>query len=202
MPVLEVTQLQLKGIPANDPQLLRSLSDVRDKLQTKSQYYSCIEDPTKLYILGIWRDMQQHLDFLASPTRDEVLGPQEDMLDFRWTVHMKLDSISVLPLDAPVLALERLQVGADGSVAFDQAATKHVQHLQGSHNCKVAYGWRCDAKSRGHEALIFSGWENAQAHVSFRARQQDNGDSNSAIILGEYEELLVHHATNLERGAA
>jgi heme-degrading monooxygenase HmoA len=202
MPVLEVTQLQVKGVFANDPQLLQSLSDVRDKLQTNSHFYTCIEDPTKLYILGTWRDLEQHLDFLASPTRDEVLGPQEDMLDFQWTVHLEIDSISVLPLDAPVLALERLRIEADGSVAFDQAATKHVQRLQGSHKCKAAYGWRCDAVPGRHEAIIFSGWENAQAHVSFRARQQDNGDYECAAAFGKYEELLVHRATNLEREAA
>lgn len=202
MPVLEVTQLQLKGVSANDPQLLRSLSSVRDKLQTTSRFYTCVEDPTKVYILGIWQDLEQHLDFLGSPIRDEVLGPQEGMLDFQWTVHMDFDSISVLPLDAPVLALERLRIEAARSVAFDQAAMKHVQRLQGSHKCKAAYGWRCDAGTGRHEALIFSGWENAQAHVSFSARQQHNGDSGSGVVVGEYEELLVHKATDMERAAA
>jgi hypothetical protein len=171
MPVLEVTQLRLRRLSAHDPLLLESLSIVRGKLHTKSQFYTCIEDPTTLYILGIWRDLQQHQDFLASPARDEVLGPQEDMLDFQWTVHIEVEGMSSLPLDAPVLAIERLSVPEDCVDAFEQAAARNL----------------------GNNPII-SGWEHAQAHVSFTARQKRHGDREH----GPYEELLVHHAVNLE----
>jgi heme-degrading monooxygenase HmoA len=190
MPVLEVTQLRLRGLSAHDPLLLESLSIVRGKLHTKSQFYTCIEDPTTLYILGIWRDLQQHQDFLASPARDEVLGPQEDMLDFQWTVHIEVEGMSSLPLDAPVLAIERLSVPEDCVDAFEQAAARNL----GNNPFKVAQGWRCDTAAGSHEALIISGWEHAQAHVSFTARQKRHGDREH----GPYEELLVHHAVNLE----
>lgn len=199
MSVLEVTQLRLKGLPADDPLLLESLSTVRGKLQTQSQFYTCIEDPTLIYILGIWPSLDAHWDFLASKARDEVLGPQEDMLQFRWTVHMKLDSMLSLPLNAPVLAIEWLKIRAEHVDTFEQTVIRHAQHLKSSHPFKVAYGWRCDADAGSHEALIFSGWQNAQAQVTSAWRQQSAGDGENAAIIGKYEELQAHHARNLEQ---
>jgi heme-degrading monooxygenase HmoA len=199
MPVLEVTQLGLKGLSADDPQLLPILADTRDKLQTKSQFYTCLEDATKLYILGIWRDLKHHLDFLASPARDEILGPQENLLEFQWSVHIELDGMNSLPLDAPILAIERLSVEEGHVARFDQAAKQHVKHLQGSHPLRPAYGWRCDLMTGSREALLFSGWESVQAHITFSAQQQRQGDTDAATMSGHYETILVHHCKNLER---
>jgi heme-degrading monooxygenase HmoA len=198
MPVLEITQLRLRGVLPDDTQLLHSLSLVRNKLQTKSQFYICIEDPTLMYILGIWRDLEQHLDFLASPARDEVLSPQEDMLEFQWTIHMELNSMSSLPLEASILALERISVEEDAVDAVDKAVARHAQQLLGSHSSRVTHGWRCDAAPGSYEIVIFSGWEAVQAHIAFSARQQNQSKSEHAAIVGQCEDLLVHHAWNLE----
>jgi heme-degrading monooxygenase HmoA len=199
MPILELTQLRLKGPSATDPALLQDLSTVREKLQTKSQFYSCIEDPTLIYILGSWLSLEQHRRFLASPSRNEVLGPQESVLQFCWTVHMELDSMSSLPLDAPVLAIERLLVEENSIDMFDQAALRHARHLQGSHPFKVVHGWRCDTPTGRHEALIFSGWKNADAHVTFKEKDEGRSDGDSAAVSVQHEQMLVHHAWNLER---
>ncbi|KAJ4365233.1 hypothetical protein N0V83_008851 [Neocucurbitaria cava] len=202
MPVLEVTQLRVKGLSADDPALLQSLSVVRGKLKTNSRFYHCIEDPTLIYILGIWPSLDAHLEFLASPERDEILGPQEDMLDFCWSVHMGLDGMSSLPLDAPVLAIEIMKIKGDCVEAFDQAVIRHTQHILGSHPFKVAHGWRCDAAAGSHEALIFTGWENTQAHVTFAVNQEGHRDGDKAALNGQYEVIQVHHAKNLERKEA
>jgi len=195
MPVLEITQLCLKGLPANDPSLLQNLSAVRAQLQTKSQFYTCIEDPTKLYVLGIWRDIKQHSDFLASPGRDEILGPQEDMLDFEWTVHIEVEGMDALPLDAPVLAIERL-VAKDGVVVFEQAAESYVQRLQENTLFKILYNQRCDTASPRAETVFLTGWETVEDHFSFSKRLQDRNDVEAS---GMVEQLLLHHAKNLER---
>lgn len=196
MPVLEITQLRLKGLPFNDPSLLQNLSAVREQLQTKSQFYTCIEDPTKLYIVGIWRDLKQHLDFLASPARDEVLGPQEDMLDFEWTVHIEVESIDALPLDVPVLAIERVIVKEGSVVVFEQAAERHAQQLRGGTWLQILYNWRCDTASPKAEAVFLTGWENAEDHFSFFEKLQDRDGPEAAGMVGQ---LLLHHARNLER---
>jgi len=38
----------------------------RGKLQSSLHAYSCVDDPTKLCILEIRRDLEHHQDFLAS----------------------------------------------------------------------------------------------------------------------------------------
>lgn len=202
MPVLELTCLRLEGLAVDDPRLLKSLSAVRDSLHTQSHFYSCIEDPTIIYILGLWPSLDAHLAFLDSPAREQVLAPQQDLLSFQWTAHMELDSMRSLPLDAPILALERLRVEARILEAFDQAATKHAQHLRASHPFKVAFGWRIDAATGTHEALILSGWEREITHVSFAMLHKGRGEGGDAALAGSFEELVVHRGWNLERDVA
>jgi hypothetical protein len=109
--------------------------------------------------------------------------------------------MSLLPLDAPFLAIERLSVNGDCVNSFDQAATRHIRLLEDSYTYRVVCGWRVDAAAESHEALLFTGWENAHAHVSFAARQHDLG-VGEATCDGQYKELSVHHTWNLEREEA
>jgi heme-degrading monooxygenase HmoA len=190
MPVLEVTQLRLKELAADDPALLESLSAVRAKLHTGSRFYNCIEDPSLIYILGIWPSLDAHVEFLASPSRDEVLGPQEDMLQFCWTVHVEMGGMDLLPLDAPILAIERIRVSEECTQTFNEVMERHVQKLQSSYPFKVAHGWRCDAAPNTHESLVFSGWPDAQAHIAFTVKGSRDG---------QCEMLQITHARNMER---
>lgn len=191
MPVLEMTQLRLKRLAADDPALLRSLATVRAKLHTNSQFYNSVQDTTIIYILGIWPSLDAHLEFLASPERDEILGPQEDMLQFCWTIHVEIGGdMSSLPLDAPILAIERVRVQEKITSAFERSMKGHMQELQGSHQCKAVHGWRCDTTSESHEALIFSGWSAVQAHVNFATKNSCDE---------QFEMVQTIHARNLEQ---
>ncbi|KAG9190756.1 hypothetical protein G6011_08844 [Alternaria panax] len=196
MAVLEITQLRLRKVAANDPALIQSLSAVREKLQTNSQFYNCIKDPALIYILGLWPDLKAHQEFLDSPARDEVLGPQEDMLQFCWTVHVKLDGMYLLPLEAPILAMERLRFKKKCVEFLEKAVAKHTQQLQGNHSFKTAYGWRCDVAQETYEALVFTGWENAQTHGSFTANVAD--DNDTAILHEQAEMVQIIRCRNLE----
>jgi heme-degrading monooxygenase HmoA len=190
MPVLEVTQLRLRRPDVGDQTLLKSLSTVRDALQTNSQFYKCIEDPTLIYILGIWPSLDAHNKFLASPARDEVLGPQEDMLEFRWSVHMELSTMDELPLDAPVIAITRLFIRGEEVDAYNSAAVNDQHTIaKATRPFNVVYGWRLDSAPGKHEALQFTGWEDAQAHAAF----EDARDGSA--VGAEYE---VHHVWNME----
>ncbi|KAF2662315.1 hypothetical protein K491DRAFT_585862 [Lophiostoma macrostomum CBS 122681] len=198
MPVLEVTQLRLKGVAADDPSLLESLSMVRGKLQTSSRFYSCVEDPTLIFILGIWPSLEAHHEFLASPARDEILGPQEELLDFQWSIHMPLDGTASLPLDAPVLSIAKIAVKEDCVDAYDKAAAKDAQ-LLATHTrpYNVVNGWRCDTSSGTHEAFIFTGWETKEAHIGSVAKIQKA--TAFPAIKGLYTDYEVSHARNMER---
>ncbi|KAH7125163.1 hypothetical protein B0J11DRAFT_299172 [Dendryphion nanum] len=198
MPVLEVTQLRLKEVAAHDPALLASLSIVRGKLQTKSVFYTCIEDPTHIVILGIWSTLEAHHHFLASPARDEVLGPQEHLLDFISTVHMDLDAMSSLPLDAPVLALERRFIKPDCLDAYNQAVTDDVRLMaQGTIPFNVIIGWRCDASPEHPEALVFTGWPSMEAHAAFAEKTRDHAETSAIRQL--YHNPEAWHGRNMER---
>ncbi|KAF2625350.1 hypothetical protein BU25DRAFT_301132, partial [Macroventuria anomochaeta] len=157
MPVVEITQLRLKGLTVDDPALLQSLSLVRGKLQTNSRFFSCIEESSLVYIFGVWPTLDAHLEFLASPARDEVLGPQEEILDFQWTIHLELNAISPILFDAPFIAIERLTVDAGYVDAYSKVIEEHVRTLQMTDPLNVTYGWRCDVPG-SHEATILTSW--------------------------------------------
>jgi hypothetical protein len=198
MPVLEITQLRLKGITVADSALLKNLSAVRDKLQTNSVFYCCIEDPTLVYIFGIWHSLDAHLEFLASSIRDAVLGPQADILDFEWTVHQELDAVASLPLNAPVLAIERLLVQGWCVPTFEQAVIRHARLLQENHSTETTHGWRCDAPAGTHEAIIFSGCKDTKPHTPFSGRRFVANDNADIFIEGGYEQVMSHRLWNLE----
>jgi hypothetical protein len=201
MRVLEITQLRLRRVAVDNPALIQSLSAVREKLHTNSQFYNCIEDPALIYILGIWPNLEAHLEFLDSPMRDEVLGPQEDILEFCWTVHVELDGMHLLPLGAPILAMERLLFKHECVENFETAVTKYAQRLQGSHAFRTVHGWRCDTAHGTHEAFVFTGWETAQTHVTLTASLDDGGgdDDDTTALHERAETVQIIHARNLER---
>jgi len=200
MQVLEITQLRLRGITADDPALLQTLSAVRDKLQTHSQFYASVEEPDLIFILGIWPNLDAHLKFLASPAREEVLGPQEDMLEFCWTVHVDFAGMHVVEADAPILAIERMCVEVESVESVDRAVIKHIQQLKTSHPFNIAYGWRCDLVPGNHEVFLLSGWETAPDHVAF-THGKDDDDDTAAVMNKGVKTLGVIHGRNLERKA-
>jgi hypothetical protein len=198
MAVLEITQLRLRMVTADNSALIWSLSAVREKLRTGSQFYNCIEDPALIYILGLWPNLEAHLEFLDSPARDEVLGPQEDMLQFCWTIHVELDGMHLLPLEAPILAMERLRFKDKCVEAFETVVTKYARRLHGNHAFRVAHGWRCDAAHGTHETLVFTGWETAQTHITLEANLGHDGDDTTSLH-ERPETVQIIHARNLER---
>ncbi|KAF1940854.1 hypothetical protein EJ02DRAFT_503860 [Clathrospora elynae] len=169
MPVREVTQLRLKGLSADDPSLLQGLST-----------YNCIGGGAFIYNIGLCPNLEAHLEFLASPARGEVLGPQEEILQF---------------------FVERVSVRGDCVAAFDQVVVRYTRQLQSSDSFKVTHGWRCDAATGSHEAVIFSERKTAQDHPTFFTNKSPS-DSDNAAIDGQYETIQVTRAWNLERKKA
>ncbi|KAF2004811.1 hypothetical protein P154DRAFT_19323 [Amniculicola lignicola CBS 123094] len=198
MPVLEWTALRLKGVDIADPSLLKNLSDVRERLQTNSVFYHCIEDPSLIYILGLWPSLEAHRRFLNSPERDEVLGAQESQLGFEGTVHMELDTMDSLPLDAPVMAMARLFIQDDCVDAFTRGLAEYRQtFIDGAKPYNVVDGWRIDAETGKHESLLISGWTNAQAQIKFMAKASEH--AGFAATRANCQRVEVRHAYNMEK---
>lgn len=199
MPVLEVCQLQLReGVLASDETLLRNLSGVRSVIKTKSRFYHCIEDPSIIYILGVWPSLEAHEAFLASPEK-KILSSQDDQLEFQWMLHVELEDMSVLPLDAPVIAIARLYIkGGEHIDEYNRIVDKYRDTIaDATKPHKVVDGWRCDSQPGKHEALMFSGWESIEAHRAFTAKMRE--EEEYASIRDNYEGMEVRHARDMEK---
>jgi hypothetical protein len=177
MSVLEICQLRIKdGLSTDDPSVLQSLIEVRSMLKSKitntnSRFYQCIEDPTLIYIFGVWPSVSSHENFRSSPARPEILAPQEDVLDFGWITHMPLPGMESLPLDAPVMSLARFFVkGGDDHVEFQKVLDKsRAKIVDATRPYTVVDGWSCDAEPGKHEALVFTGWASTKDHEEITA---------------------------------
>jgi hypothetical protein len=204
MSVLEICRLQIKpNISANDPSVLKSLIEVRSSLKSKvtntnSRFYQCIEDPTLIYILGVWPTISAHHDFLSSPRRSEILLPQEGLLDFHWVMHMPLPGMQSLPLDAHVISMAKFFFRGGENVAEFQRVMNisRSKIVEGAKPYKVVDGWRCDAEPGTHEALVFKGWKSKQAHENFTAKVIEDPEYASVRDLCDGRE--VWHMRNME----
>lgn len=192
MPGIEITQLRLKEITADDPALLNNLSLVRDKLQTDSRFFCCAEDPSLIYIFGIWTSLDAHLEFLASPACSEVLGPQEDMLRFEWTIHLETADVPHLLLKSPFVAIQRLEVDAVHVDRYNEAISKHLQALQFPGLVEIRHEWRCDAPIRNLQSVILTSW-GSEIWCNIDVRK----DIAFASTDGS-RDILLHHAWNIE----
>jgi quinol monooxygenase YgiN len=192
MPVLEVTQLRLKGVTAGDAALLDCLSQVRGDLQTNSRFFGCDEDPNLIYIFGIWKSLDAHFEFLASPACSEVLKPQEEILSFQWTVHLEWSSVSSSLLDASYVAIEKIDIDAANIHRFNEAIDRRVQALRSTNSLNITYGWRCDLPPGSYQAVLLTS--------SGPDGSRDIEAIEKLVIAGNdgCTSVLLHHVWNME----
>ena len=204
MSILEICQLQVKpNISQNDPSILKSLIEVRSSLRSKvtntnSRFYQCIEDPSLIYIFGVWPTISAHHAFLESPQRSEILLPQEDLLNFKWIMHMPLPGMESLPLDAHVMSMARIFFkGGEDHTEYQKMMDKHRHKIvDATEPHKVAGGWRSDAEPGMQEALVFTGWSSKQAHEDFTLKAKEDPEYAKLGVLNDGME--VRHMRNME----
>jgi heme-degrading monooxygenase HmoA len=206
MPALEILQLQLApGISPDDPSVLQNMINVRTALReriynTNSRCYQCIEDPTLIYIFGIWPNLAAHKTFVNSPLKSEVLGLQQDQTKFKWMLHIELDDINLLPFDAPVMAIARLHI-KDGEHVIEHSRILEEHRgliVEATKPYNVVDAWRCDSAPGKHESIVISGWDSVEAHEAFTERIKA-GNKEYASARDHYEAMEVMHAKNMER---
>jgi heme-degrading monooxygenase HmoA len=195
MAVLELTLLRLKrGIDHTDPALLANLRAIRAEIKTNSRFYHCIEDPSLLYILGLWPSQESHNNFLASADRARILGPQEQQTEFLWGLHAELDSMQSLPLNANVLAISRQSVRPESIKQYEEIMAAKDQSIRdATPQYPLVWVWRIDAGEGKHEALMFTGWNSVENHERF---MESNEDKYTTEI---YLEGETKHGVDLER---
>jgi hypothetical protein len=208
MPVLEILQLRVKpSISPSDPAILTSLQTVRSLLtqkihSTHSRFYQSIEDTSLIYVLGLWDSLSQHQDFLSSPLRAEILAPQEYLLDFSWCVHIPLENMEDLPLEAPAVAIARIKVksGEDHVVKHREITGKYRAMLEESTRpFGVAEGWRVDVGGEGErEQVIFTGWEEKEDHLAFSTGLRERFEDYRELR-DHWESVEASHTRNMEK---
>ena len=132
--------------------------------------------------------MEDHHSFLSSPLKTEILGPQEDTLDFVWGIHVPMTAAieEAVPLDAPVLAIARLVTKSEGGgKAGDVGALEEYRELTvgatGSSTWTVFGGWRCDAEEGKQEAVLISGWESEARCDAFKRRMSEENEKYEGV---------------------
>lgn len=205
MPVLEICLLKVKpSISPTSPLLLTSLQKVRTTLATRitntaSRFYQSLEDPTEIYILGIWPTLAAHHTFLASPEKAEILDAQQDLLDFGWILHIPIESMDEVPFDAPVMAITRLFVKGEHVRRYKEVGAKYREKVvEGTKPFRIVNGWRVDGEEGRLENVILTGWETREAHFEFTAAMVEKFPEYGTVK-DCCEGMELSHCVNMEK---
>jgi hypothetical protein len=207
MPALEILQLKVKpNISSSDPAILTSLRTVRESLAqkihpTRSRFYQSIEDSSLIYVLGLWTSLSQHHDFLSSPLRAEILSPQEHLLDFGWCVHIPVEKMEDLPLEAPIVAIARIKVKSGEHVKLLKEITERYRDVleERTRPFGIVEGWRMDGEDGSErEQVVVTGWEKKEDHVTFGAGLREKFEDYRGLR-DHWESLEASHMKDMER---
>lgn len=207
MPILEVCQLKIKPHLCNsDPSLLAALQKARTELRekvvdTESRFYRCIEDPTLIYILGVWPSLDRHKEFLTSPYKDEILDSQDELFDFQWIIHTNLNdpSMKAVPIQAPVMGIARLMIKPERVEAYQAIVDKYGAFVEeGTRPYKGFVEWRIDCEEGKFEQVFLTGWQAEGDHAEFTKKTREE-HPEYAGVRDKYEGMDVKHARDMER---
>jgi hypothetical protein len=210
MPVLEILQLKTKpDISPSNPSILKSLQTVRQSLAEKihpthSRFYRALEDPSLIYVLGLWPSIATHRSFLSSPLKASILSPQDDLLDFNWMIHIELDSIESMEelsvLDAPVVAIARLHVkGGKHVIAHIEITGRYSGMLvERTKPWVVVEGWRVDGEVGKEEQVVITGWQEKEDHMAFGAGLREKY-TDYAGLRHHWEGFEANHMKDMEK---
>ena len=204
MGVLEILQLRLKpAYSPSDPIIIATLDKERKELRekvhnTQSRMFTAVDDPSLIYIFGVWPSLEKHRAFLASPLKAEIIN--SPLFKLGWMFHIPLDSIDELPLDAPVVAVARQHIKGNKHVTgYKEKITETYREtlLKEIKPYKIVSGWRVDGNAGEEEHAVITGWETKEDHMAFEAglkakyrdyaRLEEHGD-----------QLEVYHLKDLE----
>lgn len=206
MPILEICQLKIKPhLSKDDPSLLLALQKARTELRektvnTQSHFFRCIEDPSLIYILGIWPSLDRHKEFLASPHKAEILDAQDELFDFRWIIHTSLSDAGWddIPLNAPVLGIARLFVKPEGVKPYQEVVDKYSSQVEeGTKPYKLFTEWRVDCEDGKFEHVFLTGWKKEGDHAAFTKKTREE-HPDYAGVRNNYEGMDVKHARDME----
>lgn len=193
MPVTEFVVLSLtKPVTSDSPTLpetvIQHLKEAKAVLESASgygfRYFQQVEDPSKVYILGLWDSVTAHTTFIASPENQRLLELLKDEIFFTgerkitlW--HLEGDVFALDPssglksvFTAPVISCNRHFVSTDRRVEF-VTKFQEVRSILEDYTkpFNVVGGWRIEKEEvegkEREELVLFSGFDSVDNHMVF-----------------------------------
>jgi heme-degrading monooxygenase HmoA len=177
-----------RGNPVLPDVLIENLKQAKAALESVSgygfRYFQQIEDPSTIYITGLWDSVAAHDTFLASPKNKELLELFKD--DLSWVGdrmltlwHLEGDVFNLDPSNglksvftAPIISCNRHFVPREKKEGF-VSKFEEVRGILEDYTkpFKVIGGWRIekeevDGRER-EEWALFSGFDSVDHHMAF-----------------------------------
>lgn len=174
--------------------------------------YTQIEDPSYIYIIGAWTSVTQHVEhWIPSDENQALLRSVRDLLDVEWMFHVDFEQMvfspenedGVIPLSAPMIAIERYFVDSGRKSEFQAAFEKRKKSTTDLTVPKpICDGWRLDREphpdsgSAGQDEFVrFSGWRDVAHHSeSVPTKEYEKHDGMQDCLLG----FEIRHAARWE----
>ena len=122
------------------------------------------------------------------------------MLDFGWCVHIPIDRMEDLPLEAPVVAVARLRVKSGEHESLHREITGRYRGVleEETKPWGVVEGWILDGEEGEREQVVITGWREKEDRVKFEAGMRETFEDYRS--LRDYWEVVeASHMKDIEK---
>lgn len=198
MSVLTFAVLSIKSpYTVDTPELKSSFKKVLQILNTASgctyDLLHQIEDASILYLIGSWASIEVHEKYTASPDHGVLYESFKSLVNVEVAFHAGIDK-SMIPLDAPCIAISRPYIKTGKNEEFESVWTANRHHIiEYTKPYSFVGGWRIDG-AVGGEWLQFAGFQSVDHHYEFPKTERFKEYEKVMEFVGTYE---VSHAKAL-----
>ncbi|KAH7080612.1 hypothetical protein BKA63DRAFT_247956 [Paraphoma chrysanthemicola] len=213
MSVTEIALLRLSSEASlNDAELRSKLVHAKTVMQDFTgrsfYYFEQIEDTSKVYIVGEWESLDQHMSsFIPSEANQALLEALKDDLTVEWLLHVDVSHGS-LPLPKSesdkakalrgeaVISVVRHFIKTGEKSNFQQTFEENKQYLQEFlTEGALGGGWRIDKEDGKDEWMLLCPWTNVKQHGDFASNP---GFDKYGQIRGYLDGAEIKHAKLLD----
>ncbi|KAL1969314.1 hypothetical protein VTN77DRAFT_9506 [Rasamsonia byssochlamydoides] len=201
MAVTELALLRLRSSsskplsPSSSSSLVTNLLKAKEAQESYSHhavhFFSQIEDPSYLYLLGGWDSVATHLDdWIPSATNQGLLELLKEEIEVLWMFHVEIDPQQGNNSDSKKMILDetvtvaRYFVKKGGKEAFQEAfdavSRHHLADSSANPRPFLRGGWRIDKdkekngdEEEKEEFVLFTGWDDVADHMGFAESEED-----------------------------
>ncbi|KAF2447591.1 hypothetical protein P171DRAFT_407864 [Karstenula rhodostoma CBS 690.94] len=175
MPVTEFSRLTLKKRLDEEqkPVAMRGLSRAKKLMENFTGYdfhlFQEIEDPNRIYIVGQWASVEQHMnEWIPSEANQGLLKELVSLIDVDYLFHIDVSLGSIPPNDkAPIFSVGKHVMESDERPGFESTFDKRRSDLEAHAPGSISGGWRIEKEPGREEFVLFVPWKNVDQHLAF-----------------------------------